>query len=86
MAISTLVAEFGKKDIILKQILNIYYLFYFLKNAADVKALINLSSKINTLILAYIANLSLKVQSTNIGAQKIDDFIIKMFEIVPASF
>lgn len=38
------------------------------------------------MILAFIAKLGLKVYSTNVKAQKINDFILKIFEIVLVSF
>ena len=34
----------------------------------------------------YIEKLSLKIQKTNIGASKIDNFILTTFEIVIANF
>lgn len=36
--------------------------------------------------LVYTAKLDLKIRPTNVGAQKIDGFILKIFEIVIASF
>ena len=38
------------------------------------------------MILWYILKLGLKIRLINVKAQKIDDFILEMFEIVLASF
>lgn len=51
-----------------------------------VQALLNSGSKINAIILLFISKLDLKFCSTNDGAQKIDGFILKKFEITLASF
>lgn len=51
-----------------------------------VQALINSGSKINAMTLAQILKLGLKICHTNIRAYKIDDSILKIFEIVITSF
>ena len=52
----------------------------------NIQALINLSNKINTITSSYILKLGLKIWKTNIKAQKIDSFSLKLFEIVLTSF
>lgn len=60
LAISALMIVAGKKinkkaDVVLKQISYIYYPLYFWKDTAEMRALIDSSSKINTMTLAYAA-------------------------------
>lgn len=75
----------SKEDMALNQIFDIiYYPIWFKKD--KVRALINLSSKVNTMILRYALELGLKVCHTNVKARKIDDSILKMFKMVLASF
>lgn len=76
------------KDIILKKISCIYYLFWFYKEnkKKEVYALINLNCKINILNPTYIANLGLTICQTNIKAKKINNFIFEMFSMVLAEF
>lgn len=62
----------------------IHYLICFKKN--EIRDLINFGSKVNTMTSAYALKLSLKIRQTNVGAQKIDDSIVKMFRMVLASF
>lgn len=47
--------------LLLKQVLYIYYLIHFKKNQVKLWALIDLRSKINIIILVYIAILDFKV-------------------------
>lgn len=56
----------------LKRVLCIYYLMQFKKDQAKTLALINSSSKINTITPAYMARQSFKIQRTDVKAQKID--------------
>ena len=59
----------------LERVLCIYYLLHFWKDTIGVKALIDLGSEVNAITLAYKSKLGLRVQLTNIGAQKIDGSI-----------
>ena len=52
----------------------------------EVLVLIDSSSEVNTMTLAYILKLGFKVYHTNIKAQKIDGFTLNPFEIVLADF
>ena len=87
MANFSSVTKISLKDhITLEQMSCIYYLLYFQKNTAGVRALVDLDCEVNVITLAYSAKLNLKVQKTNIGAQKIDDSTFNTFEIVLANF
>ena len=52
----------------------------------DVLALLNSGSKINAITPAYAAQLGLKMQRTNIGAQKIDEFSLATYGMVITVF
>ena len=87
MATSTPITEASKEDeMVLKRVPCIYYLLRFWKNTAKVKALINSGSEVNVIIPTYAAKLGLKVRRTNVWIQKIDGSILKIFEMVLASF
>ena len=64
----------------------IYYPLCFRKDIAGVKALIDSGNKFNTITSEYTLKLGFQVYYTNIGAQKIDSSILKMFGMVLASF
>lgn len=72
--------------LLLKRMLYIYYQVQFKKNPVKIQILLNFASKINAIILIYIAKLSIKIKSTNIGVQKANIFIFKIFEIVFNTF
>ena len=56
------------------QVLCIYYSMQFQKyKGKDVLTLLNSRSKVYAMILVYAAQLGLKIQKINIGAQKIDE-------------
>ena len=87
MATSLLVTEASKeKYVSLEQGPCIHYLLRFQKDTIDVRALIDSGNEFNAMTPAYVLKLGLKVYSTNVGAQKIDGFILKIFEMVLASF
>lgn len=79
-------AGVGMEDILfaLDWVLCIYYPVWFKKD--KVRALINFGNKVNTITPAYALKLSLKVRSTDIGAQKTNVSTLKMFEIILTSF
>ena len=56
----------------LERVLCIHHWLRFQKDLRKTKALIDLSDEVNTMTPAYAVKLGLKVQETNIGAQKID--------------
>lgn len=72
--------------LLLECILSIYHLIPFKKDQAKVQALLNSGSEVNTMTLANIAWLNLKIWPTNIRAQKIDGFRLKIFRMILASF
>lgn len=72
--------------LLFKQILYINYLIYFKKDSIKMQGPLHFCNKVNTIILAYVLKLALKIYLTNIKAQKIDGISLKIFEIVVASF
>ena len=48
--------------------------------------MIDFRSKVNTMTPAYTTQLALKIQKTNIGAQKIDNSSLETYSIVIAAF
>lgn len=84
----TPVIKINKKDnnMTLAKISCIYDLLYFSKGINKIQALINLNNKVNAITPVYILKLGLKIYGININAQINDSFILKMFEIVLASF
>lgn len=72
LATFTLVTKAKKENkIVLKRVLSIYYLFYFWKNMNKISTLLDLSSKINIIMLAYVLKLDFTVYYINIKAQKL---------------
>lgn len=88
LATSTLVTGANMEDdmLLLERVLCIYYLLCFRKDNSDVKTLLDSGRKVNAMTPAYASKLGLKVRSTNIGAQKINDSILETFEMTLASF
>ena len=87
MAIFTPMIKASKKDVVALDL--IYFIFYpilFKKNKVLFQFLFDFSSEVNTITLGYALKLGLKVFFTNVGVQKIDGFIFKIFKIVLASF
>lgn len=68
-ATSAPITKASKEDeVVLKRVSCIYNPLYFQKDIVKVKALINSSSKVNTITPAYVLELGLKVRLTDIGA------------------
>lgn len=70
--------------LLIKRVLYIHYIILFKKN--EIQILTDLKSKIDIITLVYIIKLGFKVGLISIGVQKVDSFILEIFEIVPASF
>lgn len=70
----------------LKRMSYIYHLIRFEKNQAKIQALLDFGSKINAMTPAYAAKLGLKDQSTNVGAQKIENSTLKTLGKILANF
>lgn len=51
-----------------------------------IKALINSNTKVNAITLAYASKQDLIIRHINVKAQKINGFILKMFEMVLIRF
>ena len=49
-------------------------------------SLINLGSKVNAMTPAYAKHLGLQIWKTDVGGQKIDDLLLRIFEMVIADF
>ena len=62
----------------------IYYPIQFQEE--QIRALLNSGSEVNVINLDYARKLRLKIQKTNIGAQKIDGSALKTFGMVIANF
>lgn len=70
----------------LEWVLCIYHPMRFKKKYAKIKVILDSEIELNTITLAYTAKLGLKVQPTNVGAQKIDGSTLKIFGMALASF
>ena len=89
LATSASVTKGSKKaqEVILDWVPCIHYLVQFRKDkGATIWALINSGSKVNTMTPAYVKQLGLQVQKTDVRAQKIDGSLLRTFEMVIASF
>ena len=75
-----------KKAVLLKIVLCIYYLLQFWKYSADIEALLDSKSEVNTMILIFTLKLSFKICFTNVRAQKIVSSTLQTYKIVLASF
>lgn len=78
MVIFALVDKANKK--VFKKKIYICYLIWFKKN--KIEALFYIGGKVKVMILTFISKLRLKVYDINIGFQKIDAFIFKIFGII----
>ena len=79
------VIEVSKKNVVaLNWVFCICYPIRFKKN--KIQAIINSSSKINTITPEYALNLGLKIYLINFRVQKIDGPTLETFRIVLASF
>ena len=52
----------------------------------DILALLDSESNVNAMTPVYAAQLGLKVQKTNVGAQKINESLLSTYEMVIATF
>lgn len=78
MAIFLLIIKISMKikDQQLKRVLFMQYLVKFKKSKTEIQDLIDSGSEINIISLVYTAILRLYIYSINIGAQKINKFIL----------
>lgn len=74
----------SSNQVVLKRVFYIYHLILFKMN--EIKILIVLGSKFNTITLVYAAKLDLKLFKTNNKVEKIDGFTFVIFCIVLANF
>ena len=82
---STLVTE-TNKEVILERVPYVHYPLRFWKDTIGIRALVDLGSEVNAMTPTYAAKLGLKVQKTDIGAQKIDGSTLETFGMVLADF
>lgn len=73
-----------KNDVILNRVLCISYLINFQKN--KIKTLFNFGSEFNTITLAFVSKLGIKIYSINISNQKNGGSTLKTFGMVLTSF
>ena len=74
-----------EKKVILDWVLCIYYLIQFWKDkGAIVQALINSDSEVNAITPAYAKQLGVRIQKTDVRAQRINGLSLDTFEIVIA--
>ena len=84
LTISTLMTS-AKKEA-LEYVSCNYYPISFKKASLEIRALIDLRIEVNAIALTYIKKLGLRMQKTNIGAQKIDKSILKSYSIIIVDF
>lgn len=70
----------------LERIPCIHHLVRFKNNQIKIQALLDSNIKVNTMLPAYMAKLSLELQTTDVKTQKIELSILKTFEMVLANF
>lgn len=76
----------AKKEAIQDCIYCIHYSLHFQNDQDKKRTLINLGSEANAISPAYVKKLSLRMQKTNVGAQKIDGSSLNTFGMVIAGF
>ena len=80
-------AKEAQKVRVLDQVLYIYYPVQFQNDKGrDGLALLDSESKVNTITLAYLAQLSFKVWETDVGTQKIDKSSLTTYGMVITAF
>ena len=80
-------AREAQKMRVLDRISCICYFMQFQKDKnRDVLILLDSKSEVNVMTAAYVAQLGLKVQKINVGAQKIDGFSLETYKMVIAAF
>ena len=58
----------------------------FQKDKKIIKALIDFGNEVNVMTLAYVKQLGLQTQKTNVGTQKINGSLLKTYGIVIIAF
>ena len=80
----------GKKAQKVKVLDRVFYLCYLVQfqkdKNKDFLTLFGSKSEVNAITLAYAVQLGLKMQKTNVNAQKIDRFSLKTYGMVIATF
>ena len=81
---SILVSNNSDEEIMLKEMLCIYYAVYFQKKW--IRALLDSNSKINTINSNFVWKLAFYIRKINVKAQKMDSSILKIFVIMIVNF
>ena len=76
----------GPRTEALKHVLYIHYPVQFKKNTAEVWALIDSRSEVNTMAPAYTKKLGLRVQKTDVGTQKTGGSTLETYGMAIAGF
>ena len=76
----------GAREKALEHVLCIHYLVQFKKDKTQVQALIDSESEVNAMHPSFTKQLSLSIQLTDVGAQKIDGTTLDTNRIVVAAF
>ena len=81
-------ANKAQDEIVLDQVYYIFYLMQFVKNKDEnnILALIDSSSILNAMTSTYAAKLDFKVKKANISIQKIDSFLLEIYDMVMPAF
>ena len=85
-ALVTGTSKEAQKVIVLDRVPCIHYPVQFIKDKANIWALINSVGEVNVIIPAYAKQLRLGTRRTDVGAQKIDGSLLATYEMVIAAF
>ena len=86
LVLATSTSMTGPRKKALKRVSCIDYLIQFKKDIAEVQALIDLGSEVNTMAPAYAKKPGLQMQKTDVNAQKIDRSTLETYDMVIAGF
>ena len=74
------------QEVILDRVSCIYYPVQFQKDKEVIRALIDSGSKLNAMTPAYAFKLGLRIQKTDVSAQKINGSSLRTFVMIIAGF
>ena len=74
------------QEVIFDCISYIHYSVQFRKDKSTIQTLFNSDSKVNAMTPAYATKLGLKVWKTDVGAQKIDGFLLAIHKMIITFF
>lgn len=85
-ATSAFMSKVRSENKVLVRIPSIHYSIRFKKDINNIKALFDFGNEINVISLMYGLKLDLYICCTNVSAQKINQSIFAIFEIIMAIF